>query len=128
MTDKIKVVIKDNSYEVKFPLVGQFLDIEMLKASLSKGQYGTMFKSGTVDSIYALDMIDTEAYLTVLIPELLDRGDEKGDLKVKSFRELGIKDMLELKDIFKKQILPFIDEIRDLIHKTYTNKIKNDQE
>ena len=111
MTREIKVTIRENSYKATFPKVGQLIDIENMKAILSNGMYGSMESSRTIDSQFALDMIDMEAYYSVLIPDLIK------DLKVKSFRDLEIEDSVELRKIFVKDLLPFIKKWRDIITK-----------
>lgn len=111
MTREIQVKIRENSYKVEFPNVGKLQDIERLKAVLSGGMYGSMESNRTMDGQFALDMIDMEAYFTVLIPDLIE------DLKVKSFRNLSIEDAVEIKEIFVKQLLPFMKQWRDIINK-----------
>jgi hypothetical protein len=116
MKETIRIKIKENHYVVKFPTAGQFIDIEKLKSTLSDGLYGQMFRSGTRDSEFALDIIDTEAYIMVLIPDL------KKDLNVTSLRELSLSDAKEVTDVFKNQLLPFINKWRDVINKVFENK------
>ena len=111
MNREIKISVKENSYKVSFPNVGQFLNIEALKATLSDGLYGAMQASRTIDSGFALDVVDMEAYFTVLCPDLVK------DLNVKSFRELDIVDVIELRTVFVDQMLPFIKQWRDIIAK-----------
>lgn len=111
MTREINLTIKENSYKVIFPKVGQLIDIENMKAILSKGMYGSIMSSRTSDSEYALNLIDMEAYYSILIPDLTK------DLKVKSFRELEIEDSVELNKIFESKLLPFIKQWRAIISK-----------
>ena len=116
MNNKTTIKIKENEYEVPFPNNGQLQDIEFLKVQLSKGKYGEMFRTETMDSLFALDAIDMEAYFSVLIPNL------KKDLKVDSIRDLGVKDTLELISIFREQLIPFINNWREIIQKAYSKK------
>jgi hypothetical protein len=112
MNREVKLTIKENSYKVIFPKVGKLIDIENMKSILSKGMYGSMEASRTIDSQFALDMIDMEAYYSVLVPELIK------DLKVKSLRDLEIEDSVELRKIFFDVLLPFIKQWRDIISKS----------
>jgi hypothetical protein len=111
MTREISLTIKENSYKVKFPKVGQLIDIENMKAILSKGMYGSMMSARTTDSEFALNLIDMEAYFSILIPDLVE------DLNVKSFRDLEIEDSVELNKTFADNLLPFIKQWRDIISK-----------
>lgn len=109
--EKIIVLrVKGNNYEVKFPNVGQFQDIESLKQVLSKGMYSALMNTNTVSAFEVLDMVDMEAYLTVLTPKLIE------DLKCKSFGELGLEDYLELKKVYKESFVPWWNSILELIN------------
>lgn len=109
MNEELKITIKGREYKVSFPTVGQYYNIEALKQTLSMGFYNTLAKSQVKTAINACDMIDIEAYLTVLCPELLS------DLKVQSFKDLGIQDYNEIKKVYMKEIIPFLTEIEDLL-------------
>jgi len=109
MLRETTIKIKENSYKIK-PTIGCIVDFESFKAILSKGMYGDILRSRTIDSEFALNLIDTEAALNAFCPDAI-RDIEK---KVKSFRELSIEDSLELKDVYLEQILPMIKEIRKI--------------
>jgi hypothetical protein len=119
MNKAISVNLKGNEYKLSFPLAGQFIDIEYNKAFLSKGRYGQMVNSETFDSNFALDMIDMQSHLSVLMPKEFWE-----DLKVNSLNDLDLEDSLELLKVFKKQIQPFIQEWRDLLVKFYKEELK----
>jgi hypothetical protein len=118
MNKKVELSIKNNSYVVDFPNAGQLVDIEFLKSTLSKGMYGSMMASRTVDSNFALDVIDTDAYMRILVPSLIK------DLKIDSIKELSIEDMMELIKAFKNDLVPFIKQWRDLIREHYEELVK----
>ena len=109
MQREMTLKIKENSYAVKFPNQGQFIDIENLKMILSNGMYGALQAARTVDSEFALDMIDAQAYFTNLIPDFLK------DLKVKTFRELDLIDATEVRNAYVEQLVPFINGWRETI-------------
>lgn len=113
-----KITIKENEYVINYPTAGQLMDIEFLKVHLSKGRYSQLMSNGTMDSEYALDLVDTEAYLSVLLPG----GAFKKDFNVESLRDLGLDDSLEVVKSFKEQVLPFIAEIRKAINDSYKKK------
>lgn len=93
--------VKGNNYQVSYPNVAQFIDIETTKARLSSDQYSKMAQIGTLMQIRALDYIDMVAYLTVLCPQLIK------DLKA-PILSLDIFDAKELLTVFKKDVEPWI--------------------
>jgi hypothetical protein len=113
---QISVKIKENSYTVKYPSVGQFLDIESRKAELANGQYLNMIKSGTNLSFDALECIDAIANLEVLLPKL------KEHLKVNSILEIDAIDFKELRSIFRLQLIPFLKAWSDEFNKATDEK------
>lgn len=121
MLREISIKIKENSYDVKFPTTGQILDIENLKMVLSNGMYGSLQSARTTDSDIALDLIDAEAYFTILAPNLIK------DLKVKTFRELDLMDAIEVRNVYVDQLLPFINGWRKAI-KELTQKKEEKQD
>lgn len=108
--EKIIVLrIKGNSYEIKFPNVGQFQHIESLKQILSRGMYKELSAMNTISTNEVLDMVDMESYLTVLTPKLI------ADLKCKTFGELGLEDYMELKEAYLADFIPWWNEILTML-------------
>jgi hypothetical protein len=110
MTNEITFTHKTNSYPVKFPNAGQFWDIQLMKASLSNGLYGSVMKSLTKDGDTVLDWIDMEATFRVLVPDLFKKG-----LKVDSLKELEIEDLMALWKDYNSQVVPFMIGVRSRI-------------
>lgn len=117
LTRVIEFTTKGNTYTITFPKVGALIDIESKKASLAKGEYGTLISSNTVSAFNALNFIDMISYLTTLCPEILK------DLKVNDIKDLDIMDAKELLDDFSSQVLPWINEWRTIL-----NTIKKTEE
>lgn len=109
MGEKIILTIKGKDYEFQFPNVGQFYAIEAEKQRLGRGYYNALLSNPTRTAQDALDFIDIQAILTILCPSLI------ADLKVNSLSELGIADFVELRDIYEKQILPYMKEVNNLL-------------
>ena len=113
MISKVKLTFNttkgDNSYEISVPSVGEFYDIEVNKQMLGKGFYSSIVQTGTVGAQHAADMIDIESHLTVLCPELIK------DLKCTSFKDLGIEDYNEIKNVYIKDFIPWWKQIQDLL-------------
>jgi len=109
MNREIVLLVLGNSYSIKFPTVGQFQAIESLKQVISKGMYSSLMSTNTVSANASLDMIDIEAYLTVLCPQLLK------DLKCDSFINLGVEDYMVIKEAYDKQFIPWWNDIMKLV-------------
>lgn len=116
MTENKIVSIKGKEYTISFPNVGQYYDIEALKQSLGKGYYNALLGNHTKAASDALDMIDIEATVRVLMPDLIK------DMKVSNFRELGIKDFMEIRRIYDKEIFPFLKEVQMILNPPPTEK------
>lgn len=109
MKDSVLISIQGREYNIPFPNVGQYYRIEGLKQTLSNGNYNSMLATNSIAANNALDMIDIEAALVILSPELIK------DLKVKNFSSLGIVDFKELKTEYIEKIVPFFKEINELL-------------
>jgi hypothetical protein len=101
--------LKGNEYFIEFPRVGEYRRIETLKQSLSLNTYGSMVRSMTAAAEEALDMIDMEAYFSVMCPKLIE------DLKCDSFSDLGLLDYKELKREYQEKFVPWWNDIQKLL-------------
>lgn len=108
--EEVKISVKGHEYKVSFPTVGQFYRIEATKQALSRGYYNSMAMSPIKSAQQALDMIDIEATLTVLVPDLIN------DLKVKSFDELDVRDYKLIQTEYYKSVAPFFKEVQDVLN------------
>lgn len=103
------MTVKGREYEISYPNVGQFYQIESMKQSLSRGFYNTMVMSPSSMTQHALDMIDIEASIVVLCPKLIE------DLKVKNFAQLDVRDYKIIRDEYVKVVEPFFREINEML-------------
>lgn len=110
MNRTLELNVKGNRYVVEFPNIGRFQQIESIKQVLSKGMYSSLLNTSTISSIEALDMIDMEAYFTVLVPQMVK------DLKCDVMSDLGIEDYLELKQVYQKQFVPWWNDIMKMLN------------
>lgn len=115
---EIVITVNENNYKVKFPTVGQFIQIEAQKALLSRNQYGSMITSGTKVAFKALDFVDMLAYFTILIPEM---NDKDADAYV-NLHNLDIMDANELLKVYKEDFKPWVDAWVAIINKTDKKK------
>lgn len=88
--DSFKVKIDKDEYLVKYPNVGQQLDIENLKNLLSNGQYASYAAVGSKTSTQLLDLIDAVSYFSILIPELKEK--------------LSVKNFTTIDPVFQKKL------------------------
>jgi hypothetical protein len=96
---------KINTYTVKVPNMGEFIDYQIIKAKLSEGQYQKMFSgTGGIDSSYAALTIDMMAAFTIMAPGLLE------DMNVKGFTDLSLVDGKKLLTVYLKQFMPWWGE------------------
>lgn len=109
---QIKVGEAERVYDVKFPSVGDYINVESRKAQLAvprtslfdqSTQYLNLIRQGTISSNMALDLVDMTAWFEVCIPNLMK--DTVGNIQ--SIEELDIMDAKPLLDAYKKQFLPW---------------------
>lgn len=98
------VTINGKSYKLKSPTVGQYQTLQALKMQYTRDKYGELVRSGTVAANISLDYADAFAHIHALFPEVLST------LKVQTYEQLEADDALELVKIYKKHILPFMQE------------------
>lgn len=103
----LNIQIQDNKFEIKFPNVGQLIDIESRKSLLASGQYKNMDKNDS----FIIPYIDTLATFMVLIPELSEL------LRIQSLFDLSLLELKELLNIYNNQYLPWYNSWMDLIKK-----------
>jgi hypothetical protein len=122
MVKRTIVEICGNEYDVQFPNVGQLQDIESFKIAFTGGRYVDMALGGLRTQMYALDLADAIAYLSVLVPEL------KHDLKVKNWRELDPFVAKQVINDFKNNFLKWYKPIVDDLYNFDLSEIEEDDE
>lgn len=100
------LIVKKVNYSVNFPKVSDILNIEVKKSELSRGQYGSMMESGTLDASIVVGLINAYATFSVVCPKLIE------DLKV-NFLDLDLGDAMELLNVYTKQYFPWYKGWRD---------------
>jgi hypothetical protein len=103
----------ERKYNVTFPSVGQYINVEARKAQLTvpKGlsfdqstQYLNMIRQSTISSNLALDMVDMIAWFETCIPKLMEEHSLKG---IESIDQLDIFDAKPLMDAYKNVFKPW---------------------
>jgi len=122
INENLNLVFKGKNYSFTFPKVGEYRSIEVLRQNLSLNTYSGLARAMLASSEEALTMIDIEAYLSILCPELIEY------LKCDSFSELGLLDYKELRSLFKEEFIPWWNEIEKLLRPEPIKKVKSDEE
>ena len=81
-----KFVFKGEEYQIEFPTVGEYIDIENQKLIQSNGQWINLIKNQTVSALRSIQIIECVSTLMVLCPKLF------GNMKVTSYKEIEIPD------------------------------------
>lgn len=110
MNKVVTLKINEKEYSFGFPTVGEFCQIETMKQMLSRGNYSIMLASPMTTTQVALDMIDIEATLTVMCPDLIK------DLKVDSISKLDIRDFKVIRKAYDNAVVPFFKEVMEALN------------
>lgn len=90
---------------VNFPNVGQMIDMEALKQSVTGNKYGSMSASGVKSMFFALDMVDALVFFEVMCPKM------KRLMNIKSFTEIPPEEMKPVVDAYKVHVAPWYNKL-----------------
>lgn len=122
MDEILNFQFNNRNYVIEFPNIGQYRQIDVLKQSLSLGQYGNMMRCLTAQSEQSLDSIDMESYFSILCPDLIK------DLKIESFNELKLPTYIKLKKQYIDQFVPWWKEIENMLKPEPIQKVEADEQ
>jgi len=105
------IEILGKTYEVKYPNVGQKLQIENVKLLFTDGNYGDLARSRHNTALELLDLVDAVAYFSILIPEIAS------NLSIQDFLNMDVKRSKAYIKAFKKQFSPWFDELEAELNK-----------
>ena len=100
-----KITIGEKSFIVNFPNVGQMIDIESMKQSLTGNRYGSMASSGIASMYLALDIVDTIAFLTICVPDIAKY------YNITDYSSLSSDKINTYVTVYKEQILHWYNKI-----------------
>lgn len=115
---EITISYNDKKFQVKFPNVGQLIDIESLKNALTRGKYGSFAASGVKSMYFILDIVDTIAFLTVMCPKLKNFITEEDGIDYTQMKPETVKTLVT---VYKEQILPWYSKIMGQLYSSATN-------
>lgn len=108
--EKLDFSIDENDYSITFPNNGEYIEIEGMKARLTRDTYNSMAVGVSVSAQMARYTVDMIACLSVLCPKI------KEDLKVESFSELKMIDSKRILKVYIDKILPWLTEWESVLN------------
>lgn len=126
MRNTIKIELEGSTYEVKFPNVGQMIDIENLKQLLSENTYQSLLYSNVKSAFVACKLIEAIAIFRTLVPDLAK------DLKVAKYTDIDPFVAKKILNCYIKTIEPWYNEIlselyADIEENQVPEKIKDEE-
>ena len=120
MIEREKMIeVKGSKLRVKFPNVGQLIDMESLKVAISSGRYGQMALAGIKSMTVALDFIDAMVFFSILCPQV------KNLYGVKELTSLDPSEGKELVEIYLRDIRPWYSKIESELYASGSTESKN---
>jgi len=107
--ENLNFALKGKKFTTKDLKIGNIQDLWQLRMALSGGTYGQMYRTALKKSDEAMTIIDMTSFFTVFCPEVME------SLKPGSIRELGLDDYLELREVFVKDIQPWLESVENLL-------------
>lgn len=104
-TEKV-IEFKGTSYKITFPNNRQYVKIQNLKSILSS-TYDSLEMNGP-ESMFAQAIIDTEAHLSVMCPDLVNSLN-------KTFGELSLIETKEIVEMYTSQVRPWYNELLNFV-------------
>ena len=122
---EIAINYNGKKFTVKFPNVGQIMDIESLKVALTGGKYGTFAASGIKSMYFVLDMVDAISFFSVMCPRLKNFiTEEEIDVDYTQMNPQSIKPLI---DIYKKEVMPWYNKIMSELYASTNEAIKESE-
>jgi len=108
MTNPLPLQILGKNFTVKeFPSIGQLMEIEAMKNSLSKGQYHRMVQSNLKTTLFTLSLIDAVATFSVLLGTEFIKFTSEMAGEGKTLYDLPGMSAKELVRVYDKEFLPW---------------------
>ena len=121
---EITINYSGKKFPIKFPNVGQMIDIESLKNALTGGKYSSFAASGIKSMYFILDMVDTIAFLSVMCPKLRNFITEEEDNI--DYTQMKPESVKELVNIYKKDILPWYSQMLEQLYSSANESIESE--
>lgn len=123
---EIVITYNGKKFIVKFPNVGQMMDIESLKVGLTGGKYGTFAASGIKSMYFVLDMVDAISFFSVMCPRLKNFITEE-DVEI-DYTQMNPQSLKPLVDIYKTEVAPWYNRIMSELYASTNEAIKESED
>lgn len=104
LSKTVDIVVKGNTYSVKFPNTGQMIDISVYKNTVTNNRYEYLKFSMDAEMQKVSVMVDAIATFRSIAPDLIK------DLNVKSIFDLEITEVAEIVDAYENTYLPWYEQ------------------
>lgn len=112
-SDKIKIKIGSNEYEIKYPNNGQLIDIERMKIQMTAGTHKEMIYGSGIAPLAGL-LTEAIATFSILIQDL------SKDLNVSSLLELNPYQSKTILKAYEKSYYPWISEWNKVLDEEFS--------
>lgn len=109
MQEKVTFTIKGKVYESLPLTAGRTIDFFKSKAYIAGGMYSSMYGDYASTPEKVLDMVDCKAFMSTFCPKFIE------DIKPNSIDELGISDYMEVVDVYRQTIKPYVNELKEFL-------------
>lgn len=117
---EIKFNIGEKNFTVKFPNVGQMMDMESLKQALTNNRYSVMSASGVKSMYLVLDLVDAIAFFQICVPSVSKY------FNIKNYTELQLDEIKDIVESYINQIKPWYDNLLKQLYLTSEKDGGND--
>lgn len=124
LSQALVLTIAGVKYTIKYPNVGEMLEIDNKKMLLTNGQYGEYLASPVMTKSlrFVLDLVDALSHFSVLIPGLTNQ------LKVESYMQIDVVTGKELVKVYRDSFTPWYEELMKYIHEVKIEDVEASNE
>lgn len=128
MERQIVIEFNGKKFNINFPNVGQIIAIETMKNSLAggSGQYSAMAMSGVKSMYFALDIIDTISFFSVMCPRIKNFLSTEEDTTNMDYLHMKPETIKPLVNLYRKKITPWYTQIMQEINSAVDETLKED--
>jgi hypothetical protein len=94
----LKIKIKEQEYELKYPNIGGLIDIQIKKINYTKGSYSDLEYLSNISGMFAKYSVDMISSLEVFCPDIF---------KKLPVTEWDLVDVKALLNVYLKEVLPW---------------------
>lgn len=103
LSRKLFFEFEGREYEIEFPTVGEYIEIENKKIQISKGFWSDLLGTRTISSLRSIQMIECISIISVLCPAILE------DMKI-DIKNIDILDFAKVLKLYQSKIQDWYSE------------------